>query len=390
MRRLKAVLLAIVIVMAVFIMSVLAFYNVFKKPLKSHEFSGGGHWHRRRFGGYAFSSGTEPRMPRLPPKGSERLIPCQKSVPFSPCTTSTNSSKPLIYFVTPTYPRREQAAELTRLAQTLLHIKDLHWVLAEDAKQCSNLIPSLMKRYPTLPFTYLASPIPEMYTRLPKKEIPRGVSSRRAALSLITDWHNKTACSNREAVVYFGDDDNTYDLRLFDEIRLTKKVSVFPVGLIGYAMSTPIVQNNKSRNPGRVVGFSDPWFEKRKFPVDMAGFAFSVDLLVSRGGNASMPYWVGHEEDEFIKSLGVEYQDLEPRANNCQEILVWHTKTVSEKSPNLVLRASQFPYSNLPSLIQSMAAQGVATSGQPAGFEVLTCDQPKGCDTKKPQRVVRG
>ena len=69
------------------------------------------------------------------------------------------------------------------------------------------------------------------------------------------------------AVVYFGDDDNTYDLRLFDEIRLTKKVSVFPVGLIGYAMSTPIVQNNKSRNPGRVVGFSDPWFEKRKFPV---------------------------------------------------------------------------------------------------------------------------
>ena len=52
------------------------------------------------------------------------------------------------------------------------------------------------------------------------------------------------------------------------------------------------------------------------FFSDMAGFAFSVDLLVSRGGNASMPYWVGHEEDEFIKSLGVEYQDLEPRFGN--------------------------------------------------------------------------
>ena len=52
------------------------------------------------------------------------------------------------------------------------------------------------------------------------------------------------------------------------------------------------------------------------FLSDMAGFAFSVDLLVSRGGNASMPYWVGHEEDEFIKSLGVEYQDLEPRFGN--------------------------------------------------------------------------
>ena len=58
-------------------------------------------------------------------------------------------------------------------------------------------------------------------------------------------------------VVYFGDDDNTYDLRLFDEIRWTERVSVFPVGLIGYAMSSPIVQ--KSQEEGgkpTVIGFS--------------------------------------------------------------------------------------------------------------------------------------
>ena len=60
-----------------------------------------------------------------------------------------------------------------------------------------------------------------------------------------------------EGVVYFGDDDNTYDLRLFDEIRWTERVSVFPVGLIGYAMSSPIVQRpTVEGGKPTVVGFS--------------------------------------------------------------------------------------------------------------------------------------
>ncbi len=63
--------------------------------------------------------------------------------------------------------------------------------------------------------------------------------------------------------------------RLFDEIRWTSKVSMFPVGLVGkQGISAPVVRG------GRVVGFTDPWIHKRKFPVDMAGFAFNVKLLV--------------------------------------------------------------------------------------------------------------
>lgn len=71
-----------------------------------------------------------------------------------------------------------------------------------------------------------------------KKLVPRGVANRRAALAWIRNNNKKSG------VLYFGDDDNTFDLKLFSEIRTTKKVSMFPVGLIGdYAVSTPVVKN---------------------------------------------------------------------------------------------------------------------------------------------------
>lgn len=44
---------------------------------------------------------------------------------------------PVIYFVTPTYPRREQAPELIRLAHTLLHVPRIHWILANDYNACN-------------------------------------------------------------------------------------------------------------------------------------------------------------------------------------------------------------------------------------------------------------
>lgn len=87
-----------------------------------------------------------------------------------------------------------------------------------------------------IPYTHLASPMPEHYRTI-KGPAPRGVANRRAALTWIRN-NNK-----RNGVLYFGDDDNTFDLRLFNEIRTTKYVSMFPVGLIGqYAISAPIVK----------------------------------------------------------------------------------------------------------------------------------------------------
>lgn len=64
----------------------------------------------------------------------------------------------------------------------------------------------------------------------------------------------------------------------------------------------------------------------------MAGFAVSLDYL-DNSPNATMPYKAGFEEDEFLKSIGLKMSEIEPKAKNCSEILVWHTQTKKEKPP---------------------------------------------------------
>lgn len=105
-------------------------------------------------------------------------------------------------------------------------------------------------------------------------------------------------------------------IHTFTEIRYTKKVSVFPVGMLAKTgVSTPILNNE-----GKVVGFHDPWYGNRIFAVDMAGFAVNLQYFLSNP-KATMPYKVGYEEDYFIRSLGTEISDLEPKAKNCTEVI---------------------------------------------------------------------
>ena len=49
----------------------------------------------------------------------------------------------------------------------------------------------------------------------------------------------------------------------------------------------------------------------------MAGMAVSVGYMLakeSKGHKISMTYWQGHEEDSFLRSMGTEMADLEPKA----------------------------------------------------------------------------
>lgn len=51
--------------------------------------------------------------------------------------------------------------------------------------------------------------------------------------------------THQKGVVYFGDDDNTYDWTLFDEMRTVNRVGVWPVGIVGSLLvETPLLFDN--------------------------------------------------------------------------------------------------------------------------------------------------
>ncbi|XP_062454832.1 galactosylgalactosylxylosylprotein 3-beta-glucuronosyltransferase 3 isoform X2 [Rhea pennata] len=244
--------------------------------------------------------------PRMPPPG-----------PPSP-------ELPTIYVVTPTYARLVQKAELVRLSQTLLHVPRLHWVVVEDAAAPSALVAGLLAQS-GLRFTHLHAPTAPERRRRPGDPAwlrPRGAEQRNRALQ----WLRDTRPPAEPAVVYFADDDNTYSLRLFEEMRSTRRVAVWPVGLVGgLRFERPLVER------GRVVGFHTAWKPERPFPLDMAGFAVALRLLLARPGAHFDPRAErGYLESSLLQAL-VSVDELEPKADNCTRVLVWHTRTEKPK-----------------------------------------------------------
>ncbi|XP_058015923.1 galactosylgalactosylxylosylprotein 3-beta-glucuronosyltransferase 3 isoform X2 [Ahaetulla prasina] len=231
---------------------------------------------------------------------------------------------PVIYVVTPTYARLVQKAELVRLSQTLMHVRNLHWIVVEDSPSKTQLVSELLVQS-KLPFTHLHAETPKEHKRKetdPNWLKPRGVEQRNLALQWLRE-HRKLPDAG---VVYFADDDNTYSLRLFDEIRSTQRVSVWPVGLVGgLRFERPLVEN------GKVVGFYTAWKPNRPFPIDMAGFAVALSLLLANPeARFDLLAERGYLESSLLQSL-VSMEELEPKADNCTKVLVWHTRTEKPK-----------------------------------------------------------
>ncbi|XP_038643240.1 galactosylgalactosylxylosylprotein 3-beta-glucuronosyltransferase 3, partial [Scyliorhinus canicula] len=220
--------------------------------------------------------------------------------------------------------RLVQKAELIRLSQTFLHVKKLHWIVVEDAANRSKLVADLLAQS-GLSYTHLNLPTPTIYKLResdPNWLKPRGVEQRNRGIQ----WLRENRELSEEAVVYFADDDNTYSLKLFDEMRWTKRVSVWPVGLVGgLRFERPLVEN------GKVVGFYTAWKPNRPFPMDMAGFAVALQLLLAnREARFDINAERGYLESSLLQSL-VSIEELEPRANNCNTVLVWHTRAEKPK-----------------------------------------------------------
>ncbi|KAM7377473.1 hypothetical protein PAMA_013996 [Pampus argenteus] len=221
---------------------------------------------------------------------------------------------PTIFVITPTYARLVQKAELTRLSQTFLHVPQLHWIVVEDSPHKTPLVTDLLVKS-SLTYTHLHMPTAKdrkLQEGDPSWLKPRGVEQRNEGLRwLREDRRAQQGGHNQQGVVYFADDDNTYSLQIFEEMRSTQRVSVWPVGLVGgMKYERPVVEG------GRVIRFHTGWRPSRPFPMDMAGFAVSLKLVLTNpeacfDGDAPM----GFLESSFLQGL----------------VLVWHTRTEKPK-----------------------------------------------------------
>lgn len=235
-------------------------------------------------------------------------------------------NKPTIYAITPTFARPVQKAELTRLAQTFMHVPTFHWILVEDSMNKTNLVSNLLKDS-GLAYTHLTAATPPNYKlgrNDPNWKKPRGVEQRNAALK----WLRDNLTPNDTGIVFFADDDNTYSIKLFEEMEKITNVGVWPVGLVGGLMlEKPLCD----RATNKVVGFNSAWKPDRPFPIDMAGFAFNLKLLFqNKDAWFSFETLPGHQESEILRHITTRDQ-LEPLADFCTKVYVWHTRTEPPK-----------------------------------------------------------
>ncbi|VDL79062.1 unnamed protein product [Nippostrongylus brasiliensis] len=208
-------------------------------------------------------------------------------------------------------------------------VPHVHWIVIEDANETVSHVEDILQRTQH-DYTYVAVRTPLGYPK-------RGWYQRTTALQLIRNETESVMGDHTEAVVYFGDDDNSYDTRLFtDYIRNVKKLGMWAVGIVGQsAVESPKVVK------GSVVGYNVKWGPKRKFAVDMAGFAINVKVVLNTTAvfGKSCQRGFGAPEPCLLEDMGFTQEDIQPFGLDEQEpgtvsfvefeVLVWHTKTVN-------------------------------------------------------------
>jgi beta-1,3-glucuronyltransferase len=204
-----------------------------------------------------------------------------------------------LLIVTPTYARPDRLAYINRCIDIFRLIHDLRWIVIEDGlAPCPDLLSLLVSSQ--IPFHYLATG--------PSRD--KGNLQRALAMQFVFD--NKL-----EGIVYNADDDNLYEESLFCELRKIQFIGIFPVGNLGpHGIEGPVVRNK------RIVSWDCGWPERR-YPVDMAGFAFHSSLLDC----IPPPFW-NHRgiggESEFIERLISDSSEFETLCDDCTRCFVWH------------------------------------------------------------------
>ena len=242
-------------------------------------------------------------------------------------------SQRLLYIITPTHQRITQMVDMTRLKQTLMLASlqqraTIFWIIIEDAEQCSQRIRTIAEDS-GLPFAHKA------ITQTSKdKNGHRGLLQRNLGLETVLEV-------GKEGVIYFADDDNGYDVQLFTELLYTRYTSIFAVGLSGGSAYERCHVNEDTGKVDAILTSWEPRYRipikgkpgkftrpKRKYGIDMAGFALSTTALLTKEARFTPKSTSGMLETDFLSQLVNDVSELEPLAANCTRILAWHVKTI--------------------------------------------------------------
>ena len=146
----------------------------------------------------------------------------------------TESIPPTIFVVTPTHKRFVQKAELTRVWQAVRGVQNIHWIVVEDSLQKTVLVRRFLNKT-GLNYTHLHTRTPEELRRRKgdrRRMKPRGLEQRNLALKWIRENIDP---HQTKGVLYFADDDNTYDTQLFEEVGI---ISIAIVIIIRFISSS--------------------------------------------------------------------------------------------------------------------------------------------------------
>lgn len=104
-------------------------------------------------------------------------------------------------------------------------VPNIHWIVIEDAINKTELVAKFLAKS-RLSFAHLNVPTPlpmKMTKNDPSWLKPKGVLQRNAGLA----WIRRHVSPKERGVVYFADDDNTYDLDIFEEVCIICLVFLF-------------------------------------------------------------------------------------------------------------------------------------------------------------------
>ena len=135
------------------------------------------------------------------------------------CKNSSNTKNlQPIYVVTPTYTRPTQKSDLLSVCYTIMHVQNIVWIVIEDSSERTEVVSQVLEHC-KVDSIHMVVKTSQKYRRswplsmlLPTL---KGVDQRNAALEWLRE---KYTIHNASGIVYFADDDNKYDIRLFEEV----------------------------------------------------------------------------------------------------------------------------------------------------------------------------